>query len=314
VTAVVTVDDLKIRYGSRTAVDHVSFAVSAGEIFALVGPNGAGKTSTIECVEGLRGRSGGSVRVLGIDPAGNRREVQRRIGCQLQESNLSDRLLVWEALDLFSSFYPRPIDWRVLTRLLGLDERRNAAYGTLSGGEKQRLFIALALVGNPDVIFLDELTSGLDPHGRRAMWDLVRRIRDHGKTVFLTTHFMDEAEYLCDRVAILDDGRLVALDTPANLVHSLGATDVVSFRVEGDFDHEPLSGQPDVVRVERSGDAVRVYGKDRGLASRVEAMLSARDVPLRDLRSQQTSLEDVFLMRTGRAMPADRSEGNGTRR
>ena len=193
-----------------------------GEIFGMVGPNGAGKTTTIECIEGLRRPDGGTVRLLGMDPARDRRQVAERIGIQLQESALPPRLRVGEALGLFGSFYERQADAAGLLDRMGLAEKRRAPFGKLSGGQKQRLFIALALVNQPEVVFFDELTTGLDPQARRSMWDLVREIRDPGCTVVLTTHFMEEAERLCDRVLIMDHGRIVALDTPEALIRSLG--------------------------------------------------------------------------------------------
>jgi ABC-2 type transport system ATP-binding protein len=220
--AVIEVAELTKRYKNHTAVDGASFQVGRGEIFGILGPNGAGKTTTVECIEGLRDRDGGIVRVLGLDPARDRRRVYEKIGVQLQESQLPDNIKVSEALRLYASFYPRPADWRELLKTWGLAAKKNAAYGKLSGGQKQRLFIALALVGSPEVVFLDELTTGLDPGARRAAWDLIRGIRDHGVTVILVSHFMDEVEELCDRVAILRQGRVVALDTPSGIVGQSG--------------------------------------------------------------------------------------------
>jgi ABC-2 type transport system ATP-binding protein len=220
--AVIEVTGLTKTYKDHPVVDGISFGVQRGEIFGLLGPNGAGKTTTIECVEGLRARDGGSVRVLGLDPARERKRLYQRIGVQLQESQLPDRITVGEALELYASLYPRPADWRQLLATWGLASKRDAAFAKLSGGQKQRLFIALALVGLPEVVFLDELTSGLDPGARRAAWDLIRDIRDRGVTVVLVSHFMDEVEELCDRVAILKQGRVVAMDTPAEIVERTG--------------------------------------------------------------------------------------------
>ncbi|MEU6077699.1 ABC transporter ATP-binding protein [Micromonospora sp. NPDC047074] len=215
---VIEVRNLRKQYGDQVAVADVSLSVDEGEIFGLVGPNGAGKTTTVECVEGLRSPDGGSVRVLGLDPRRDRAAVRRKLGIQLQESQLPDRIKVWEALDLYSSFYPHPADWRELMDELGLTPKRNAVFAKLSGGQKQRLSIALALVGNPSVAILDELTTGLDPQARRDTWELVRQVRDRGVTVVLVTHFMDEAERLCDRLAVVAAGRVVAVDTPRNLI------------------------------------------------------------------------------------------------
>ena len=211
---VIEVEQLHKGYGEVVAVDDVSFSVDEGEIFGIIGPNGAGKTTTIECVIGLRTPDRGRISVLGMDPIRDRTALTERIGVQLQEAALADRIRVWEALDLFSSFYARTVPWQPLLQQWGLADHRSAMFGTLSGGQRQRLFIALALVNDPDVVILDELTSGLDPQARRATWDLVQAIREQGKTVLVITHFMDEAQFLCDRVAIVDHGSVIALDTP----------------------------------------------------------------------------------------------------
>ena len=215
---VVQVAGIQKRYGSLLAVDDVSFDVHEGEIFGLIGPNGAGKTTTMEAVEGLRPIDRGSITVLGLDPVRDIYALQDRIGVQLQAAQLQKRITVWETLDLWASLYKHPVDGSKLLDQLGLGEKRNAWFMTLSGGQKQRLFIALALINDPELVFLDELTTGLDPQARRAIWELVRGIRARGKTVFLTTHLMEEAERLCDRVAILDHGRIIDVDTPAALV------------------------------------------------------------------------------------------------
>ena len=215
---VIEVDAVRKAYGPTVAADDVSFAVRRGEIFGLIGPNGAGKTTTMECVEGLRAPDAGRIAVLGLDPVRDRRALQLRIGVQLQEAQLQKRIKVWEAVAFWQSLYPTAVEGGPLLRQLGLQNKRDAWFMNLSGGQKQRLFIALALVNDPEVVFLDELTTGLDPQARHAIWDLVRGIRDHGKTVFLTTHLMEEAERLCDRVAILDHGRIIDIDRPAALV------------------------------------------------------------------------------------------------
>ena len=205
---VIRVSGMRKTYGSTVAVDDVSFEVHEGEIFGLIGPNGAGKTTTMECAEGLRTPDRGRITVLALDPSRDARELQDRVGVQLQEAQLQKRIKVWEAIDLWASLYARPLDGEHLLDQLGLRDKRNAWFMTLSGGQKQRLFIALALINDPEVVFLDELTTGLDPQARRAIWDLVRGIRERGKTVFLTTHLMEEAERLCDRVAIIDHGQI----------------------------------------------------------------------------------------------------------
>jgi ABC-2 type transport system ATP-binding protein len=300
--SVIQVEHLLKAYGPVVAVNDLHFEVYAGEIFGMVGPNGAGKTTTIECIEGLRRPDAGHLRVLGLDPQQDGYALRSRIGVQLQESALPDRLQVWEALDLFASFYPRTIDGETLLEQLGLADKRRAAFAKLSGGQKQRLFIALALINDPELVFFDELTTGLDPQARRAMWDLVRDIRGKGKTVFLNTHFMEEAERLCDRVAIIDHGRLVALDTPENLIRGLGAENRVVFSVDGAFALESLRSLAGVTRVERLGEQVIVYGQGDQLVASVVNTLTMDGVRFRDLRTEQPTLEDVFLTLTGREM------------
>lgn len=300
--AVIQVERLLKTYGSLVAVNDLSLEVFEGEIFGMVGPNGAGKTTTIECIEGLRRRDGGHVQVLGMDPQDDPYKLRARIGVQLQESALQNRLKVWEALDLFSSFYSQPLEWGHLLEQLGLADKRDAPFAKLSGGQKQRLFIALALVNDPELVFLDELTTGLDPQARHAMWDLVRDVRARGKTVVLTTHFMEEAERLCDRVAIIDHGRIVALDTPENLIRGIGAEHRVVFTVDGTFEAQQLQGLSRTTRVERIGERVIVYGKDDQLVVDVVKALTSRGWRFRDLRTEQPNLEDVFLALTGREM------------
>jgi len=298
----IEVKDLHKFYGPVRAVDGISFTVEEGEIFGMVGPNGAGKTTTIECIEGLRRPDRGTIRVLGLDPQREGYELRRRIGIQLQEAALPPRLKVWEAIDLFSSFYPRRVDGGALLEQLGLADKRKASFEELSGGQKQRLFIALALINDPELVFLDELTTGLDPQARRAMWDLIRGIRERGKTIFLTTHYMEEAERLCDRVAIIDRGKIVALDTPENLIRSLGAEQRVVFTADGVWDDAPLRQVPGVTRVEHIGERIIVYGRGEGLVGGVVSALERIGVRFRDLRTEQPTLEDVFLALTGREM------------
>ena len=216
---VIQVSGVRKSYGSTVAVAEASFEVNEGEIFGLIGPNGAGKTTTMECIEGLRKPDRGSIAVLALDPFREVYKLQNRIGVQLQQAQLQKRIKVWEAVDLWASLYKKKtVDGDRLLDQLGLTDKRNAWFMNLSGGQKQRLFIALALINDPEVVFLDELTTGLDPQARHAIWDLVRGIRERGKTVFLTTHLMEEAERLCDRVAIMEHGRIIDIDTPANLV------------------------------------------------------------------------------------------------
>ena len=301
---VVAVDALEKSYGSVRAVDAISFEVAEGEIFGVVGPNGAGKTTTIECLEGLRAPDSGWVHVLGLDPRRDGDELRQRIGAQLQESALPARLRVGEAMRLFASFYARPLEPGAILEGLGLADRKNVAYADLSGGQKQRLSIALALVGDPQLVFFDELTSGLDPQARHATWDLVRDVRARGKTVFLTTHYMEEAERLCDRVMIIDAGRIVALDTPAALVRALGAGQRIAFGADGMADDlvGSLRAIPGVERVERSAERVVVYGQSDRLLAPILEVLQDAHLSFHDLQTEQPNLEDVFLAQTGREM------------
>ena len=302
---IVQVEGLRKVYGATVAVENISFDVKEGEIFGMVGPNGAGKTTTIECLEGLRKPDAGTVRVLGVDPQREGKTLREHTGMQLQQSNLPDRMKVWEALDLYASFYPRPADWNVLLSQLGLEEKRKSLFSKLSGGQKQRLFIALALLPDPQLIFLDELTTGLDPQARHAIWDLVREVSARGKTVLLTTHFMEEAERLCDRVAILDHGKIVALDTPQALIRSLGAEERVVFSLDGALPAGFAAALPAATRLEVQGERVVIHGRDGGktqLVSEVVSLLGEQGIAFRDLRTEQPNLEDVFLSLTGREM------------
>ncbi|MFU8771328.1 MAG: ABC transporter ATP-binding protein [Anaerolineales bacterium] len=302
---IVQVKGLSKTYGATVAVDEVTFDVYQGEIFGMVGPNGAGKTTIIECLEGLRKPDAGSVSVLGVDPQQAGQSLCLHAGMQLQHSNLPDRMKVWEALDLYASFYPQPADWRELLAQLGLEEKRNTPFSKLSGGQKQRLFVALALLPDPQLVFLDELTTGLDPHARHAIWDLIRDVRQRGKTLILTTHFMEEAERLCDRVAILDHGRIVALDTPEALIRTLGLEERIIFNLDTSLPHgfeKALSGN---VRIDIQGERVVIHstnGRKVPLVSELVVLLSELGIPFRDLRTEQPDLEDVFLRLTGRQM------------
>lgn len=301
---VIKVDHLRKVYGTTVAVDDVSFEIYGGEIFGMVGPNGAGKTTTTECIEGLRQPDGGAIQVFGMSPQKEAYALRERIGVQLQTSALQDRLKVWEALDLFASFYAKPVDTQALLEQMGLKEKRSDKFAKLSGGQKQRLFIALALINDPELVFLDELTTGLDPQARHAMWDMVRGIRERGKTVFLTTHFMEEAERLCDRVAIVDHGKIVALDTPQNLIRNLGAENRLIFSIDGKLDLQKLQRLDGVTAVEPENDEFIVSGYGERLVGDVVHAITTNGVRLRTLRTEQPTLEDVFLKLTGRKMRA----------
>ncbi|CAN5785650.1 ABC transporter ATP-binding protein [soil metagenome] len=281
------------------AVQDVSFDVEAGEIFGLIGPNGAGKTTTMECVEGLRAADRGTISVLGLDPSRDARALQERIGVQLQEAHLQKRIKVREAVALWASLYRKPADGNRLIEQLGLGEKRNAWFMTLSGGQKQRLFIALALINDPELVFLDELTTGLDPQARRAIWDLVRSIRERGKTVFLTTHLMEEAERLCDRVAIIDHGRIVDIGTPAELVRRHCPERTVFVTTDDPAARERFLSIPHITAVDRTGSQVAVRGSGDELVTQVVQCLAEHRVRVIDFRTEQPTLEDVFLRVTG---------------
>ena len=302
---VITVEGLRKAYGPTTAVDGVSFSVEAGEVFGLLGSNGAGKTTTVECLEGLRKPDAGAVRVLGVDPLAHPERLRGRVGCQLQESHLPDRMRVWEALDLFAAAAPKPLDWAEVLAAWGLTGKRDAAFASLSGGQRQRLLVALALVTDPEVVFLDEMTTGLDPAARHTTWELIEAIRERGTTVVLVTHFMDEAERLCDRIAIMDGGRIVAMDTPRALIEVQVGTVRVKFSAErsdgraGDCGW--LTGVPHVQAVRRRGDTVEVDG-DGPVLAHVAGALLARGLEPADLRVERPTLEETFLKLTGHGL------------
>ena len=299
---VVRVAGIRKTYGNIVAVDDVSFEVQPGEIFGLIGPNGAGKTTTMECVEGLRQPDRGLIEVFGLDPTRRARALQNRIGVQLQEAQLQKRIKVWEAIDLWASLYPTTVDGHRLLDQLGLTDKRNAWFMTLSGGQKQRLFIALALINDPELVFLDELTTGLDPQARRAIWDLIRDIRERGKTVFLTTHLMEEAERLCDHVAIIEHGRIIDHDTPARLVarHCPERTVVVATaHVDAASRFQEL---PSVDTVTNQGTRLTVSGRGDDLVTEVIHCLSEHRMGVTEFRTEEPTLEDVFLTLTGHSI------------
>ncbi|MEY7972680.1 ABC transporter ATP-binding protein [Saccharomonospora xinjiangensis] len=297
----IDVHSLHKRYGDTVAIDDVSFTVERGEVFGIVGPNGAGKTTTVECVAGLRVPDGGTVRVLDHDPGRNPAELRQRLGVQLQSSRLPDRIEVGEALRLYSSFYRDPADIGELLDILGLAKQRHTAFSKLSGGQQQRVSIALALIGTPEVVIFDELTTGLDPHARRDVWRLVERIRDSGVTVVLVTHFMEEAERLCDRLAIIDSGRVVATGTPAGLVATAEEGQRIRFRPSEAIDDDLVLALPDVHAVERQGSHIVVSGTNDVLHA-VTSLLARRHIIAHDLRVNQTTLDDVFVSLTGRPL------------
>jgi len=299
---VIEVSHLRKAYGATVAVEEVSFDVLEGEIFGMIGPNGAGKTTTMECVAGIRHADGGAVSILGLDPRKDIYALQSRIGVQLQQAQLQKRIRVWEAVDLWSSLYPRTVDARTLLDQLGLTEKRNATFMSLSGGQKQRLYVALALINDPEVVFLDELTTGLDPQARRAIWELVNGIRNRGKTVFLTTHLMEEAERLCDRVAIVEHGRLIELGAPADLVRKHCPERGVVFacdRAELAPGLERIAG---VESARADGATYVVEGRGDEVVTGVIRFIAEQALTVTDFRTVIPTLEDVFLKLTGHSI------------
>jgi ABC-2 type transport system ATP-binding protein len=296
---VIEVSGLTKTYGDRAVVDGVSFAVEEGEIFGILGPNGAGKTTTVESIAGLRTADAGAISVLGLDPRRDREALRTLVGVQLQESELPDRITVREALDLFASFYTAPADPRELIDDLGLGAKRDTAYRHLSGGQKQRLSIALALIGQPRIAILDELSTGLDPQARRETWHLIEDVRGRGVTVLLVTHLMEEAERLADRVAVFNEGRIVALDTPAGIVSMVDPEQRLRFRPSLPIEDGLLADLPEVQRVEHSGPVVVVTGTGNLIAA-VTSVLARHQIVANDLRIEQAKLDDAFIAITGR--------------
>jgi len=301
--SVIQVSGVRKTYGKTIAVDEVSFDVNDGEIFGLIGPNGAGKTTTMECIEGLRTPDRGSISVLGLDPFRQVYKLQDRIGVQLQQAQLQKRIKVWEAVDLWATLYQKKaIDGERLLEQLGLTDKRNAWFMNLSGGQKQRLFIALALINDPEVVFLDELTTGLDPQSRRTIWDLVRGIRERGKTVFLTTHLMEEAERLCDRVAIIEHGRIIDIDSPERLVARHCPERIVVLATDDPLAEDRFRAIPGIETVIRADLRFNIRGRGDDLVTEVIHCLSENRIRVTDFRTILPNLEDVFLKLTGHSI------------
>lgn len=301
--SVIRVSELFKTYGSTLAVDNVSFEVKTGEIFGLIGPNGAGKTTTMECVEGLRTPDRGTVSVVGLDPRRDAHRLQERVGVQLQQAQLQKRIKVWEAVHLWSSLYrKKTADGDQLVEQLGLVEKRNTWFMDLSGGQKQRLFIVLALINDPEVVFLDELTTGLDPQARRAIWELVRGIRKRGKTVLLTTHLMEEAERLCDRVAIIEHGRIIDIGPPEALVQRHCPERTVVLSTDDPTAEERLRAIPRFEAITSTDSRLTIRGSGDDFVTDVIHCLSEYRIKVRDFRTVLPNLEDVFLKLTGHSI------------
>jgi ABC-2 type transport system ATP-binding protein len=294
----VQITHLRKTYGTLVAVDDVSLSVAEGEIFGILGPNGAGKTTTVECAIGLRTADSGSIRLLGLDPRTDRDEIHEVVGVQLQSGGLPGKLRVGEILAEYRSFYREPADVDELIDVLGLGAKRGDYYKSLSGGQRQRLSVALALIGRPRIAVLDEMTTGLDPQARRDTWELIEGIRARGVTIVLVTHFMEEAERLCDRVALIDSGRVVALDTPAALAERSRGGKTVRFLPSAPFDDRLLTRLPGVTGVEHAGQHVVVTGSGE-LVNAVILTLDAAGVTARDVQLDSSNLEDAFVKLTG---------------
>jgi len=302
--AVVTVQDLHKSYHAKPAVDGISFTVAAGETFGLVGPNGAGKTTTIEIIEGLRTADTGTVSVLGLDPVRRRRALYRQAGTQLQEGSLPKRIKVGEALDLFASFYDNPAPAAELIASCGLESIRRSYYGNLSGGEKKRVLLALALVGRPRVLILDEPTSGMDPQARYNVWELLRDLREGGLTVLLTTHYLDEAERECDTICLIDHGKVVLSGAPAALLREEGMAYAVRLPVASGADPDKLTAAVRAVDAVRQADplpdGILAYGDAPDLTERLRTAVPDALVDWPRLESRPARLEDLYLHLTGR--------------
>jgi ABC-2 type transport system ATP-binding protein len=292
------------RFVDVTAVNGLDLEVYAGECFGLLGPNGAGKTTTVEILEGLTPKDEGTVELLGQQwNSGDERALRERIGVQLQETQLAEKVTVVETLRLFRSFYQRGHNVDDVIRTVGLEEKRNARVGKLSGGQKQRLAVACALVSDPELLFLDEPTTGLDPQARLSLWDIVEKFRASGGTILLTTHYMEEATRLCDRVAIMDHGKVIALGTPADLIESLGAEQVIEFTVTNPLDDEALTNLPAVNNVHKRGEIYALTVSEIGIAMpALFAEIKRQQAELVTLTTHQATLEDVFVSLTGRML------------
>jgi ABC-2 type transport system ATP-binding protein len=302
----VEVSNLYKVYRDRPALQDVSFQIQEGEIFGIIGPNGAGKTTLVECIAGLRRPDGGQISVLGLDPQHNRQSLRKQVGVQTQASALPDKLKVWEALDLFSAFYPQPVDWQTLLDVLDLTDKRNSPIEKLSGGQRQRVSLALALIGNPRLAILDELTTGLDPHSRREVWRFIERIRADGLTMLLVTHFMEEAQHLCDRIAVIDDGQVVTIDTPDGLIARVSSVQKMRFRSSQPIMPRLLEDLSEVETVQQQGDQVIVTGTGN-LIYVVTTVLAQHGIVIADVQVERATLDDAFGLLTGAEVTHDRS-------
>ncbi|MDI6604456.1 MAG: ABC transporter ATP-binding protein [Thermoanaerobacteraceae bacterium] len=295
---IIEVKNLTKSYEGKKAVDDVSFNIEEGEIFGIIGPNGAGKTTILECIEGLRIPDSGSIRVLNFNPLKDRKKMYEYIGVQLQETTYPDRLKVWEICRLFSSFYKNPVSYNDLLRQFDLEEKKNSYISKLSGGQKQKLSIILALIPNPKIVFLDELTTGLDPQARRSMWGYIKELKEKGLTICLTTHYMEEAEYLCDRVAIINEGKIAAIDTVDKLINLIDSGVKIIFTCE-EIDINKLENLIFIKKVEKYNNEIHVYCENKDNLTDLINFLQNEGIKFSNLKTINPGLEDVFLKITG---------------
>lgn len=305
--SVVVVKDLVKHYGRIKAIDGISFSIYENEIFGMVGPNGAGKTTTIECIEGLKKPDTGVIEVLGLNPATNRERIYERIGVQLQETSFQDRIKIYEICELFTSLYREPLNYIELLKRFDLYEFKNNFVMKLSGGQKQKLSIILALISNPEIIFLDELTTGLDPKARRDIWQIVKEFKNEGRTIFLTTHYMEEAEELCDRVAIVDNGKIIALGTPEELIERSEIENTITFETKN-IAIEALKKVKGVHQATFVNGEVKILGLGEDLLKDVVEFLYSNKIYFKNLRTKQPNLEDTFLKFTGKEYAGGNNE------
>jgi ABC-2 type transport system ATP-binding protein len=301
----IEVDNLTKSYRNTKAVDNISFRVNKGEIFGMLGRNGAGKSTTIECITGLKGFNGGYVRIAGYDPSSQRKGLYEHIGVQLQETSYQSRIKVYELCRLFETFYKKPRPYKKLLEDFQLEEKQNSYVGNLSGGQRQKLSIILALIPDPEVIFLDELTTGLDPQSRHSMWNCITKLKHEGRTVFLTTHFMEEAEQLCDRICIIDKGRIIAEDKVESLISSCDLDTIVTFETAGDATGILKQTLENTVKIGNKDLKYTVSGQDDNILNKITHTLEQNMVTYWNINVKKPVLEDAFIKLTGKMMEED---------
>ena len=301
----IAVEGLNVRYKDKHAVRDVSFSVKKGEIFGMIGANGAGKTTIIECIEGLRKKYKGSISVLGVNPKHNRTELYKKIGVQLQETTYQDKVKVNEIGKLFASFYQNAADFDSLLEEFGLTEKKNSYIGKLSGGQRQKLSIILALMGNPKIVFLDEITTGLDPKSRRDIWEKIKRLKGKGITVYMTTHFMEEAEYLCDRLAIVRNGEIAALDSLSNLIENSNVPDKICFVCNQDLDLHTIEGWTETMSFKKDGTRYHIEGNAESILSKLYSLAEKNGAMLQNIDVRRPNLEDIFFQYAGEYLDDD---------